>query len=179
MNKLTKSQKFFNNLNLTADDDLFVGIDVHKRSYHVALYLNDAPAIDFVMPAKKEMLSQKLITTTSGLKQVAYETGPSGYGLARYLRQNSLPVIVAATSRIPRPAGGDDKTDKLDSRKLAQYAAKGLLKPVAVPTLKQEANRQLYRMRHRQRRNLAKVKTQINNNFFTPQPKPDSGLGWY
>jgi len=176
MNKLTKSQKFFNNLNLTADDDLFVGIDVHKRSYHVALYLNNAPAIDFVMPAKKEMLSQKLITTTSGLKQVAYETGPSGYGLARHLRQNSLPVIVAATSRIPRPAGGDDKTDKLDSRKLAQYAAKGLLKPVAVPTLKQEADRQLYRMRHRQRRNLAKVKTQIKSFLMMHDIAEPNGL---
>ncbi len=163
MNKLTKIDKFFNNVNLTADDELFVGIDVHKRSYHVALYLNDAPAMDFVMPAKNEQLSQKLIKTMPALKQVAYETGPSGYALARHLRQNSLPVAVAATSRIPRPAGGDDKTDKLDSRKLAEYAAKGLLRPVAVPTPKQEADRQLYRMRHRQSRNLAKVKTQIKS----------------
>lgn len=163
MNKLTKIEKFFNKVNLTADDQLFVGIDVHKRSYHVALYLNDAPAMDFVMPAKKEQLSQKLIKTIPALRQVAYETGPSGYGLARHLRQNSLPVAVAATSRIPRPAGGDDKTDKLDSRKLAEYAAKGLLRPVAVPTPKQEADRQLYRMRHRQSRNLAKVKTQIKS----------------
>ena len=62
MNKLTKIEKFFNNVNLTADDQLFVGIDVHKRSYHVALYLNDAPAMDFVMPAKNEQYNtpQKL-----------------------------------------------------------------------------------------------------------------------
>ena len=166
MNKLTKIEQFFNNVNLTADDKLFVGIDVHKRSYHVALYLNDAPAMDFVMPAKKEKLSQKLITTTLALKQIAYETGPNGYGLARHLHHNNLPVVVAATSRIPRSSGGDDKTDKLDSRKLAEYAAKGLLKPVAIPSLKQEADRQLYRMRHRQRRNLAKVKTQIKS-FLT------------
>ena len=166
MNKLTKIEKFFNNVNLTADDQLFVGIDVHKRSYHVALYLNDAPAIDFVMPAKNEQLSQRLIKTIPALKQVAYETGPNGYALARHLRQNSLPVAVAATSRIPRLSGGDDKTDKLDSRKLAEYAAKGLLRPVAVPTPKQEADRQLYRMRHRQSRNLAKVKTQIKS-FLT------------
>ena len=176
MNKLTKIEEFFNNVNLTADDELFVGIDVHKRSYHVALYLNDAPAVDFVMPAKKEILSQKLITTTSALKQIAYETGPSGYSLARYLHQNSLPVVVAATSRIPRPSGGDDKTDKLDSRKLAQYAAKGLLKPVAVPTLKQEADRQLYRMIHRQRRNLAKVKTQIKSFLMMHDIAEPNGL---
>ena len=56
MNKLTKIDKFFNNIDFTADDQLFVGIDVHKRSYNVALYLNDAPALDFVMPAAKEKL---------------------------------------------------------------------------------------------------------------------------
>lgn len=162
MNKLTKVNDFFNNVDLTADDQLSVGIDVHKRSYHVALYLNDAPALDFVMPAAKEKLSKKLKKTIPALKQVAYETGPTGYGLARHLRKNDLPVTVAATSRILR-SSGDDKTDKLDSRKLAEYAAKGLLRPVSIPTLKQEADRQLYRMRHRQVRNLSRVKTQIKS----------------
>ncbi len=50
MNKLTKIEKFFNNVKLTTDDQLFVGIDVHKRSYHVALYLNDAPNFNTFQP---------------------------------------------------------------------------------------------------------------------------------
>jgi len=177
MTTLTKIETFFNNVKLTADDKLFVGIDVHKKSYHVALYLNDAPSIDFVMPAKKEQLSQKLKTTTPALRQVAYETGPSGYGLVRHLNKNNLPASVVATSKIPRPAGNDDKTDKLDSKKLAEYAAKGLLKPVQVPTLKQEADRQLYRMRHRQARNLAKVKTQIKSFLLMHDMDEPAGLG--
>ena len=176
MNKLTKIEKFFNNVKLTTDDQLFVGIDVHKRSYHVALYLNDAPSIDFVMPANKQQLSGKLKPTIPALRQVAYETGPSGYGLARHLRKIKLPVSVAATSKIPRPSAGDDKTDKLDSKKLAEYAAKGLLKPVQVPSLKQEADRQLYRMRHRQARNLAKVKTQIKSFLLMHDIEEPSGL---
>ena len=32
MSKLTKIETFFSNANLTADDQLFVGIDVHKKS---------------------------------------------------------------------------------------------------------------------------------------------------
>ena len=63
MNTLTKIDKFFNTVKLSADDDLFVGLDVHKKSYHVAFYLNDAPAVDFVMPAKKEQLSVPLSLT--------------------------------------------------------------------------------------------------------------------
>jgi len=176
MNKLSKIETFFNNVKLTADDQLFVGIDVHKKSYHVALYLNDAPSIDFVMPAKKEQLSQTLKTTAPALRQVTYETGPSGYGLARHLHQHHLPVAVAATSRIPRPTGGDDKTDKLDSKKLAEYAAKRLLRPVQVPTVKQEADRQLYRMRHRQARNLAKVKVQIKSFLLMHDLDEPAGL---
>ena len=163
MNKLPIIDNFFNNVNLTADDDLFVGVDVHKKSYHVALFLNDAPATDFVMPSKKQQLIEKLKPAARALRNIAYETGPCGYALARHLKKADMPVCVAATSKIPRPAGQEDKTDRIDSKKLAQYAAKGLLKSVAIPTIKQEADRQLYRMRHRQVRNLAKVKTQIKS----------------
>lgn len=163
MNKLTKTERFFKEITLTADDQLYIGVDVHKRSYHVALFLNNAPSLDFVMPADNKQLSQILKPTRPALKQVAYETGFSGYGLARCLEKNHLPVLVAATSKIPRPTATGDKTDKLDSKKLAEYAAKGLLKSVAIPTLKQEADRQLYRMRHRQSRNLARVKVQTKS----------------
>jgi hypothetical protein len=116
MSKLSKIETFFNNVTFTADDQLFVGVDVHKKSYHVALYLNDATSIDFVMPAKKEQLSQKLMPTMPALRQVVYETGPSGYGLARHLQQDRLPVSVAATSKIPRTSVAGDKTDRLERR---------------------------------------------------------------
>ena len=76
------------------------------------------------------------------LRQIVYETGPTGYGLARHLHNENLPVSVAPTSRIPRVVGSSDKTDKLDSKQLAQYAAKGLLQSVTIPSLKQEADRQ-------------------------------------
>ena len=60
MTTLTKIERFFKETPFTADDQLFVGVDVHKKSYHVALYLNDAPSLDFVMPAQKEQLCQTL-----------------------------------------------------------------------------------------------------------------------
>jgi transposase len=176
MTTLTKIERFFKETNFSADDELFVGVDVHKKSYHVALYLNDAPSIDFVMPAKKEQLSQTLKPTQPALRQVAYEAGFSGYGLARCLRKNRLPASIAATSKIPRPSAPDDKTDKLDSKKLAAYAAKGLLKSIAIPTLKQEADRQLYRMRHRQSRNLGKVKVQIKSFLLMHDITEPAGL---
>jgi transposase len=179
MTTLTKVNKFYKTVKLTTDDKLFVGVDVHKKSYHVAFYLNDAPAIDFVMPSNKEQLSQQLQPLAPALQQVVYETGPTGYGLARYLDKQAMPVAVMATSRIPKLPGQEDKTDKIDSRKLAQYASKGLLKPVQIPTLKQEADRQLFRMRHRQVRNLSRVKTQIKSFLLMHDlSEPDGLSSW-
>ena len=163
MSKLAKVDRFFKNVNLTSDDEVFVGVDVHKKSYHVALCLNDAPAIDFRMNAEPKQLNKKLQPIACSVKDIVYESGPTGYGLARDLIKNGLPANVVATSRIPRPPGAEDKTDRLDSIKLAQYAAKGLLSPITIPTPKQEADRQLYRMRHRQSLQFAKVKVQIKS----------------
>ena len=43
-NTLSKKQRFFDNINLTTDDDVYVGIDVHKKNWHIAIWLNDAIA---------------------------------------------------------------------------------------------------------------------------------------
>jgi len=176
MGRLAKVESFFKNVNLTSDDEVFVGVDVHKKSYHVALFLNDMPAIDFRMGAEPKQLNKKLEPMACSIKDIVYEAGPTGYGLARDLRKNKLPANVVATSRIPRPSGGDDKTDKLDSRKLAQYAAKSMLRPITIPTRQQEADRQLYRMRYRQALQFAKVKTQIKSFLLMHGIKEPDGL---
>lgn len=163
MSTLTKMTRFFNTVNLTSDDDLYIGIDTHKKTFHVAFHLNDAPALDFVMPADVHQLAQRLEPVRQAVKKIAYEAGPTGYSLARTLQQHHLPTIVAATSKTPRPSAQENKTDRLDSKKLACYLAKGLLKPVAIPTVQQEADRQLCRMRYRQVRQWSRVKTQIKS----------------
>ena len=43
--RLSKKARFFNNFNSTADDEVYVGIDVHKINYHIAIWLNDAIAL--------------------------------------------------------------------------------------------------------------------------------------
>ena len=97
MNKLAKVERFFNNLNSTSDDELFVGVEVHKKSYHVALFLNDMPAIDFRMTAEPTKLYEKLQPMARSIKNIVYEAGPTGYGLARDLIKNKLAATVVAT----------------------------------------------------------------------------------
>jgi hypothetical protein len=44
---------------------------------------------------------------------VVYEAGPTGFGLARYLTGNGVDCVVAAPSKLQRPAGDKVKTDLL------------------------------------------------------------------
>ena len=49
--RLTKKERFFNNIDLTVDDDVYVGIDGHKINCHIAVWLNKAIALTFVTPS--------------------------------------------------------------------------------------------------------------------------------
>ena len=161
MTTVSKKQRWFNTIRLTQDDDLYVGIDAHKKSLHIALWLNDAPAIDFVSTPDNEKLIDTLNNLRPALRMVVYEAGPTGYSLARAIQNAGLPVSVVAPSQTPRQAAPDSKTDSLDARKLAEYAAKGLLKHITIPTIKQEAHRQLTRLREQLVVKQTRVKLQI------------------
>jgi len=161
MTTVSKKQKWFNAIHLTPADDLYVGIDAHKKSLHVAVFLNDAPAIDFVMPPDSEKLIDTLNRLRPALRMVVYEAGPTGYSLARAMQNVNLPVNVVAPSKTPRQSAPDSKTDSLDARKLAEYAAKGLLRHIAIPTRHQEAQRQLTRLREQLVAKQTRVKLQI------------------
>jgi transposase len=163
MTTVSNKQKWFNTIRLTQDDDLYVGIDTHKESFHIALWLNDAPAIDFVTPPDNIKLINTLNKLRIALRLVVYEAGPTGYSLARTLQQADIPVSVVAPSKTPRQSAPDSKTDSLDARKLAEYAAKGLLRHITIPTKHQEAQRQLTRLRQQLVEKQRRVKLQIKS----------------
>ena len=79
---------------------------------------------------------------------VAYKAGSMGFGLAPLLHVAGIETLMAAPSRIPRAVISGAKTDRLNCMQLADYAAKGLIRSIAVPTLQQEAQRSLQRCRH-------------------------------
>lgn len=161
--RLSRKQMFFNKIKLTKNDDLYVGIDVHKDSYGVALWLNGTPAIDFRMPADNAKLLKLLEKVRIAVRKVVYEAGPTGYTLARTLQKANIPTAVVAPSKTPRQSARDSKTDQLDAKTLARYAGKGLLRPVAIPTRQQEADRQLTRTRDQLVCKQTRLKLQIKS----------------
>ncbi|MCK4913600.1 MAG: hypothetical protein KAS69_03255 [Planctomycetes bacterium] len=89
--RLSNKQNWLRNINLTKDDEFYVGIDVHKKSYTLAFWLNDVSAIDFVMPADNKKVCQILKKCRISLKTIVYEAV-----LARALQSEKLPVQVIA-----------------------------------------------------------------------------------
>jgi transposase len=68
---------------------------------------------------------------------------------------------VIAPSKIPTMPGPEAKSDRLDCLKLAAYAQKGLLRPVRVPDEREEADRQVVRLREQLARKLRVAQQQI------------------
>lgn len=136
-------------LSVDAQATYWIGIDVHKRTYHVALLRGEDDFFTWTVPAVNELLVNQFLDLGIRIGSICYESGPTGFSLARRLREVEIPVIVAAPSKILRSVTRGAKTDRLDCIKLAMLASKGLVKSIAIPTPKEESERALLRRRHK------------------------------
>jgi transposase len=156
-----------------------VGLDVHKKSISVAIWLNGQIDLTFTASANYARLIKQLQPLKKAVKRIVYEAGPTGYGLARALEQAKLPVQVISPAHTPRPAKRGSKTDRLDCCQLAEFAAKGLLKPVTIPTEQEEADRQLQRLRDQWVGKRRRVRQQIKSFLLQHSIAEPEGLkGW-
>jgi transposase len=149
-------------LRLGEGEGVFVGVDVHKATYHVAICSAQRGLITtWVQPAVPDALIEKLRPIQDRVAEVVYEAGPTGFTLVRRLRAEGLPAQVIATSKVPTPACPEAKCDRLDCRRLALLASKGMLHPVRVPSEQEEADRQVLRLREQLVRKARSIQQQI------------------
>ena len=142
---------------------IWIGLDVHKKSYYVALRRADGVCKSWVSPADPGVLSRQFSTISKRISLIVYEAGPTGYSLERLLKTNGYPVAIIAPSRIPRPATKQAKTDKLDCLKLAEYAAKGMIEAITTPTEQESAERNVLRRRYQLVDSTRKTKQRIKS----------------
>jgi transposase len=167
-------------IRLDAHEVIHVGVDVHKATYHVALYSTRRGVVTtWVQPATPEALIARLGPIREHITQVAYEAGPTGFALARRLAEAKLPVQVIAPSRLLAPVGPEAKSDRLDCRKLAMHSAKGLLQPVRVPTAQEEADRQVLRLREQLVRKARTIQQQIKSLLLQHGLAEPAGLKYW
>jgi transposase len=127
-------------------------MDVHKDAIAVAYVAQDHGAevayLGTVGTRQSDIdnLVRKMHSKAKHLVFV-YEAGPCGYWLYRYLTKKGYHCCVVAPSLIPKKSGDRVKTDRRDAVQLARLMRSGDLTPVYVPTVEDEAIRDLTRAR--------------------------------
>jgi transposase len=127
--------------------DCWVGVDVHKVTYAVAILSEEGQRLEFSAPADPKKLLLQLVKMGMNIKALTYESGPCGYGLAWACQEAGITVLVVAPSRVPRPISKTGKTDRLDSMKLVEFLARDMLKSIAIPSRENFALREIERVR--------------------------------
>ena len=145
---------------------LYVGLDVHKDSIAVA-HAHGQSAVPPVFlgtvgtrQADLDNLVRRLQAKAPALV-FAYEAGPCGYHLYRALTDKGFACHVIAPSLIAKKPGDKVKTDRRDAITLARLLRSGDLTSVYVPTVDDEAIRDLCRARDAARCTMKDAKLRL------------------
>ncbi len=128
----------------------YIGLDVHKASISVGIAEEAGAPTSYGKIANDPSAIRALMTRLGGPDvqlRVAYEAGPTGYGVYRQLTSMGIECMVVAPSLIPKQPGDKIKTDRRDALKLARLQRSGDLTSVWVPDEAHEALRNLVRAR--------------------------------
>jgi transposase len=155
-----------------------VGLDVHARS--VAAAAIDGVTGELVQarlsPSHDQIRSW--VQALPGPVAVAYEAGPTGFGLYRALTAAGVRCVVAAPSKLQRPAGDRVKTDAKDAVHLARLLRLGEVTAVAVPSVAQEAARDLVRAREDCRGDLMRARHRLSKLLLRQGVVYSGGQAW-
>jgi transposase len=126
-----------------------LGLDVHKDTISVAILAPDRDGPDVERITHDEASVRRLVGRLGDPRRLraCYEAGPTGYDLARLLHSMRVGCEVIAPSLIPKAPGDRVKTDKRDCRRLARLHRAGELVAIRIPSIEEEAVRDLCRAR--------------------------------
>ena len=155
-----------------------VGLDVHARSV-VGVGLDGLTGE--VLRARLGPDLSEVVAWVGGLPgpvRVVYEAGPTGFGLARALTGEGIECLVAAPSKISRPAGDRVKTDARDALLLARLLRVGDIVAVRVPSVEEEAARDLVRAREDVRGDLMRARHRLSKLLLRHGAVWDGRQAW-
>ncbi len=162
---------------------LFVGLDVHKETIAVA-YVGEEREAEVVSlgtigtrQSDIDTLIRKLQSKGKTLHFV-YEAGPCGYWLYRYLTKKNLTCWVVAPSCIPKKAGDRVKTDRRDAVQLARLLRSGDLSPVYIPSVEDEAIRDVVRAREDGLKDLKAAKVRLKAFLLRQDIRYEGRANW-
>ena len=155
-----------------------VGLDVHARSV-VAAAIDGVTGEVFkarLVPASEQVIGW--VGTLPGPVAVVYESGPTGFGLARSLTAAGIRCEVAASSKLQRPAGDRVKTDMRDALHLARLLRLDEVTSVRVPSSQEESARDLVRAREAARADLMRARHRLSKLLLRHGIMYSGGKAW-
>ena len=162
------------------DYDVFAGVDVDKRSMSV-VFTDHADSMRSLRMANSATPLLNYVRKHYAGQRVAfaYEAGPTGFGLHDELVRQAYTCVVAAPSKVPRAPGERVKTNRLDSRKLAESLRGGQLRGIHVPSAIYRDLRHLVQLRDTHVKQLTASKLRIKSLLlFEGIPFPDPQEKW-
>jgi transposase len=155
-----------------------IGLDVHARSI-VGCAIDESTG-----EITRRRFGYQLAEVLDWVKQfpgpaaVTYEAGPTGFGLARMFAAAGIVCVVAAPSKLQRPAGDRVKTDERDALHLARLVRLGEIVAVRVPSIEQETCRDLVRAREDNRGDLMAARHRLSKLLLRHGIVYDEAKAW-
>ena len=90
--KATRISRFVTSVE---DQPVVVGLDVHKKTYSVALFSKEDGLVEsYTCPAGEAALAHQLAELGLNIEHIVYESGPTGFALSRVLTDAGFNVSV-------------------------------------------------------------------------------------
>jgi len=148
---------------IIATPKLFIGMDIHKKSWSVHLRTDLFDHKGFSMPPDSLKLVDYVTSHFADHEvSLTYAAGCCGFSAARYFLNMGWTVKVVNPNDVPRSDKQlYQKTDKLDCRNLCKQLQQQQLHGIYIPTEPEEQLKSLLRQRNQVVKQLRKTKSHI------------------
>lgn len=145
--------------------NIFVGIDVHLSSWNVTLLSETLYLKTFNQPAKADVLSNYLKSHYPGGSYFSvYEAGFCGFHIHYDLKQLGIHNIIVNPVDVPTTGKEKmNKSDAVDSNKLARSLRNKELKGIYIPQRSTQEDRSLMRVRSSIVKDMVRLKQRIKS----------------
>jgi len=157
-----------NNENHFIGQTIYVGIDYHLKNWKITIMGEEYEHKTFSQDPDPHVLYRYLCRMFPGATYKAvYEAGFSGFGACRTLRELGIDCIVVHAADVPTSQKEKyQKTDTIDSRKLARSLRDRQTKGVHIPEEQIEVDRALIRHRFRMVKDLSRIKNRVKSLLY-------------
>jgi len=148
---------------ITAHCKLYIGIDIHKRSWKVHCSTDLFSGKSFTMPPKPELLRSYVLKHYKDYEvSTAYEAGCCGYYAHRCFESYGWHSLVVNPADIHRKGKEKyTKTDKIDAQLISRELKDGRLDSIVIPDIEREQLRSLFRRRNDLVKDYRRIKSYI------------------